>query len=91
MVEFTKVALTLLSGPMLPRKSELVWVKCLFRIVHQRDPAASLVMMNTNLGIFFETDMVVVASCEMRGQLFEVRQTLYVKVNATRPEIVPLV
>ena len=60
-------------------------------IVHQRDPAASLVKMNSNLGILFETDMVVVASCEMRGQLFEVRQTLYVKVNATRPEIVPLV
>ncbi len=60
-------------------------------IVHQRDPAASLVRMNSNAGIFFETEMVLVASCEMKSQLFEVRQTLYVKVNATKPEIVPLV
>lgn len=34
-------------------------------IVSQRDPAASLVKMNSNEGIFFETEMVVVASCEM--------------------------
>jgi hypothetical protein len=60
-------------------------------IVSQRDPAASLVRMNSNEGIFFHTEIAVVASCEMRGQLFEVRQTLYVKVNATKPEIVPLV
>jgi hypothetical protein len=60
-------------------------------IVHQRNPAASLVRMNSNKGIFFETEMVVVASCEMRGQLCEVRQTLYVKVNATNNEIVALV
>jgi hypothetical protein len=60
-------------------------------IVHQRNPAASLVRMNSNKGIFFETEVVVVASCEMRSQLFEVRQTLYVKVNATNNEIVPLV
>jgi len=60
-------------------------------IVHQRNPAASLVKMNSNVGIFFETEMVVVVSCEMRGQPFEVRQTLYVKVNGTNNEIVPLV
>jgi hypothetical protein len=60
-------------------------------IVCQRDPAASLVRMNSNKGIFFHTEIVVVASCEMRGQLSEVRHTLYVKVNATKPEIVPLV
>jgi hypothetical protein len=60
-------------------------------IVHQRNPAASLVRMNSNRGIFFETEMVVVVGCEMRGELFEVRQTLYVKVNATSNEIVPLV
>jgi hypothetical protein len=30
-------------------------------------------------------------SCEMRSQPFEIRQTLYVKVNATNNEIVPLV
>jgi len=60
-------------------------------IVHQRNPAASLVKMNSNKGIFFETEMVVVASCEMRGQLFEVSEILYVKVNATNNEIVPLV
>jgi len=57
----------------------------------QKNPAASLVKMNSNKGIFFETEMVVVATCEMRGQLSEVRQTLYVKVNATNNEIVPLV
>lgn len=60
-------------------------------IVHQRNPAASLVKMNSNAGIFFQTEMDVVVSCEMRGQLSEVRQTLYVKVNATSNEIVPLV
>jgi pyrimidine deaminase RibD-like protein len=60
-------------------------------IVHQRNPAASLVKMNSNLGIFFETEMVVVVSCEMKGQLFEIRETLYVKVNGTNNEIVPLV
>lgn len=60
-------------------------------IVHQRNPAASLVRMNSNKGIFFETEVVVAASCEIRGQLSEVRQTLYVKVNATNSEIVPLV
>jgi pyrimidine deaminase RibD-like protein len=60
-------------------------------IAHQRNPAASLVRMNSQKGIFFETEVVVIASCEMRGQLSEVRQTLYVKVNATNNEIVPLV
>ena len=60
-------------------------------IAHQRNPADSLVRMNSHKGIFFETEMVIVASCEMRGELSEVRQTLYVKVNATNNEIVPLV
>ena len=60
-------------------------------IVHQRNPAASLVKMNLNKGIFFETEMDVVVSCDMRGQLFEVRQTLYVKVDGTSNEIRPLV
>lgn len=60
-------------------------------LVSQRDPAASLVKMNSNAGIFFETEIVIVASCEMRGQVSEVRETLYVKVNGTKPEIVPLV
>jgi pyrimidine deaminase RibD-like protein len=60
-------------------------------ITHRTNPAASLVKMNSNAGIVFETEVVVVASCEMRGQLSEVRQTLYVKVNATNNEIVPLV
>lgn len=60
-------------------------------IVAQRNPAVSLVRMNSNEGIFFNTEMVVVASCEVRGQLSEMRQTLYVKVNATNNQIVPLV
>ena len=60
-------------------------------IVHHRNPAASLVKMNSNAGIFFETQIDVVVSCEMRDQLFEIRQPLYVKVNATSNEIVPLV
>lgn len=60
-------------------------------IVAQRNPAVSLVRMNSNKGIFFETEMVVVASCEMGGQISEARQTLYVKVKATNNEIVPLV
>lgn len=60
-------------------------------IVDQRNPAASLVKMNSNAGIFFETEIDVVVSCEMRSQLFEVRQPLYVKVNATNYEIMPLV
>jgi pyrimidine deaminase RibD-like protein len=60
-------------------------------IVHQKNPAASLVKMNSNAGIFFETEMDVVVSCEIRGQRSEIRQTLYVKVNGTNNEIVPLV
>lgn len=60
-------------------------------IVAQRNPAVGLVKMNSNEGISFETEMVVVASCEMRGQISEVRQTLYVKVNATNNQIVSLV
>jgi pyrimidine deaminase RibD-like protein len=60
-------------------------------IVSGTDPAASLIKMNSNKGIFFETEIVLVATCEIRGQRAEVRQTLYVKVNATRPEIIPLV
>lgn len=60
-------------------------------IVAQRNPAASLVKMNANKGIFFETEIVVVASCEMRGQISEVWQTLYVKVNGMNNQIVPLV
>ena len=60
-------------------------------IVHQKNPAASLVKMNSNAGIFFETEMDVVVSCEFRGQPFEIRQTLYVKVNGTNNEIMPLV
>lgn len=60
-------------------------------IVHQTNPAASLVRMNSNQGIFFETEMDIVVSCESRGQLFDIRQTLYVKVNATNNQIVPLV
>jgi pyrimidine deaminase RibD-like protein len=60
-------------------------------IVHQRNPAVSLMKMNTNKGLFFSTEMDVLVSCESRGQLFDIRQTLYVKVNCTNNEIVPLV
>jgi pyrimidine deaminase RibD-like protein len=60
-------------------------------IAHQRNPAASLVRMNSHKGISFETEVVVVAICEMSGQLSEIRQSLYVKINATNNEIVALV
>ena len=71
-----------------PPHSSMIFGKT---IVHQRNPAASLVKMNSNAGIFFETEIDVVMSCEMREQLFEVAQTLYVRVNATNNEIVQLV
>jgi len=60
-------------------------------IVHQRNPASSLVKMNSNAGILFEVEIDVIVNCEMRGQLFAVPQTLYVRVNATNNEIVQLV
>jgi pyrimidine deaminase RibD-like protein len=60
-------------------------------IVHQRNPAASLVKMNSNAGIFFEVEIDVIVSCEMSGQLFEVPRTLYVRVDASNNEIVQLV
>jgi hypothetical protein len=60
-------------------------------IVHNRNPAASLVRMNSNRGILFDTELDVVVTCEMRGEVVEIRQTLYVKVNAMNNEIVPLV
>lgn len=59
-------------------------------IVHQTNPAGSLVRMNSNEGIFFNMYIDIVTSVEMRGQLCEVRQTIYVKVNATNAEIVQL-
>jgi hypothetical protein len=46
--------------------------------------------MNSNEGIFFNTYMDIVVSVEMRGQASEVRQTIYVRVNATSNEIVQL-
>ena len=60
-------------------------------IVQHRNPAAGLVRMNSNRGIFFETELEVVVTCEMRGETVEIRQALYVKVNAMNNEIVPLV
>lgn len=60
-------------------------------IIQQRSPAASLVKMNLNKGIFFNSEIDVAVSCELRGQLFEIRQSLYVKVNATNNTITPLV
>ena len=58
---------------------------------HQKNPGASLVRMNSNAGIFFNTYVDFVVSFEMRGQLYEARQTIYVKVSATNNELVPLV
>lgn len=60
-------------------------------IVHQRNPAASLVKMNSNRGISFETKIDVMVSYQMRDKVLEARQTLYVKVNGTNNEIVHLV
>jgi diguanylate cyclase (GGDEF)-like protein len=60
-------------------------------IAHQKNPGASLVRMNQNAGIFFNTYIDFVVGIEMRGQPYEVRQTIYVEVNATNSELVPLV
>ena len=60
------------------------------KTINQTNPAASLVRMNSNEGIFFNTYMDVVVSVEMRGRASEVRQTIYVRVNATSNEIVQL-
>jgi hypothetical protein len=59
-------------------------------IINQTNPAASLVRMNSNEGIFFNTYIDIVVTVEMRGQPSEVRQTIYVGVNATSNEIVQL-
>jgi hypothetical protein len=59
-------------------------------IINQTNPAASLVRMNSNEGIFFNTYIDIVVTVEMRGQPSEVRQTIYVRVNATSNEIVQL-
>jgi hypothetical protein len=58
--------------------------------VNQTNPATSLVRMNSNEGIFFNTYIDIVVIVEMRGQPSEVRQTIYVRVNATNNEIVQL-
>jgi len=60
-------------------------------ILQNRNPAASLIKMNSNKGLFFETEMDVVVEVELRGQRLEARHTLYVKVNAASNTIVPLV
>lgn len=60
-------------------------------ISSQINPAASLVKMNSHRGIFFDTQMDIVVRCEFRGHSFEIPQALYVKVNATNNQIVPLV
>ena len=59
-------------------------------MTNQKDPAVSLVRMNSNAGIFFNTNIDFVVGVEMRGQICEIRQTIYVKVNATSNEIVQL-
>ena len=59
-------------------------------IIHQKNPGASLVRMNSNAGLFFNMQIDIAASIEMKGQPSEVRQTIYVRVNATNNEIVQL-
>lgn len=59
-------------------------------MTNQKDPAVSLVRMNSNAGIFFNTNIEFVVGVEIRGQICEIRQTIYVKVNATSNEIVQL-
>ena len=56
----------------------------------QTNPAASLVRMNSHKGIFFNSFVEIVTGVEIRGQLSEVRQTVFVKVNATSNDIVQL-
>src|SRR5262249_37319588 len=60
-------------------------------IDQQRSPSASLVKMNSNKGLVFDTEIECVMRCEWRGQLFDVRQSLYVRVRDTNNTIVPLV
>jgi hypothetical protein len=60
-------------------------------ITHQKNPAVGLARMNSNAGIFFNTYIDFVVMVEMRGQLCEVHQTLYVKVTVMNNELVPLV
>ncbi len=59
-------------------------------IINQTNPATSLIRMNSNEGIFFNAYIDIVVTVEMRGQPSEVRQTIYVRVNATSNEIVQL-
>jgi hypothetical protein len=59
-------------------------------MTNHKNPAVSLVRMNSNFGILFNTNVDFVVSVEMRGQICEIRQTIYVKVNAPSNEIVQL-
>jgi hypothetical protein len=45
-------------------------------IMQYKSPAASLVKMNLDKGIRFNAQIDVVMSCELRGQLFEIPQSL---------------
>jgi len=60
-------------------------------IMQYKSPAASLVKMNLDKGIRFNAQIDVVMSCELRGQLFEILQSLYVQVNASNNMLTPLV
>ena len=60
-------------------------------ITHHKNPGASLVRMNDNKGLIFQTEMDVVFSCLWRSEVNEIRQKLYVTVKATNNEIVQLV
>jgi len=60
-------------------------------IAHQRSPAASLLRMHPNEGLFFHTEVDVVFTGSVRGRSFEICQKLYGRVNVPSNEIVPLV
>jgi hypothetical protein len=57
------------------------------KTINETNPAVSLVRMNSNEGIFFNTHMDIVVTVEVKGQASEVRQTisLYMFFGSVRP------
>src|SRR6267154_6203327 len=55
-------------------------------ITHLKNPAASLVAMNDNLGLFFNTEIYLVSACEVGGQTGEIRNKQLVRVKVASNE-----
>lgn len=60
-------------------------------IVQQRNPAVSLMRMNSNIGMTFNTFLDVILTVEFRSQLVQLRQKLYVRVEVASKELLPMV